>query len=55
MAQAVKSPASHGGGPGSMPGSVHVGFVMHKVALEQVFLRVISFSAVSFIPPALHY
>jgi hypothetical protein len=32
--------ACHGsgaGGPGSMPGSVHVGFVVDKVALGQVF------------------
>jgi hypothetical protein len=29
------SPASHRGGPGSIPG--HVGFVVDKVALGQVF------------------
>jgi hypothetical protein len=31
------------------PGSVHVGFVVDKVALEQVFLHV------NFIPPVIHY
>jgi hypothetical protein len=34
---------------------VHVGFVVDKVALGQVFPRVIRFSPVSFIPPVLHY
>jgi hypothetical protein len=37
------------------PGSVHVGFVVDKVALGQVFLRVLRFSLVNFIPPVLHY
>jgi hypothetical protein len=37
------------------PGSVHVGFVVDKVALGQVFLRVLWFSPVNFIPPVLHY
>ena len=37
------------------PGSVHVGFVVDKVALGQVFLRVLRFSPVNFIPPMLHY
>jgi hypothetical protein len=37
------------------PGSVHVGFVLDKVALGQVFPRVLWFSPVSFIPPLLHY
>jgi hypothetical protein len=37
------------------PGSVHVGFVVDKVALEQVFPRVLRFSPVSFIPTVLHY
>jgi hypothetical protein len=37
------------------PGSVHVGFVVDKVVLGQVVLRVLRFSTVSFIPPVLHY
>jgi hypothetical protein len=37
------------------PGSVHVGFVLDKVALGQVFPRVLRFSSISFIPPVLHY
>jgi hypothetical protein len=32
-----------------------VGFVVDKVALGQVFPRVLLFSPVSFIPPVLHY
>jgi hypothetical protein len=32
-----------------------VGFVVDKVALGQVFLRVLRFSPVNFIPPVLHY
>jgi hypothetical protein len=36
-------------------GSVHVGFVVDKVALGQVFPRVLQFYPVSFIPPLLHY
>jgi hypothetical protein len=36
------------------PGSNHVGFVGNKVALGQVFLRVLLFSPVSIIPPLLH-
>jgi hypothetical protein len=35
-------------------GSVHVGFVMHEVALGQVFLRVLRFSSVSIISQCLH-
>jgi hypothetical protein len=35
--------------------SVHVGFVVDKVALGQVFPRVLRFFPVSFIPPVLHY
>jgi hypothetical protein len=35
--------------------SVHVGFAVDKVALEQVSLRVLQFSPVNFIPPVLHY
>jgi hypothetical protein len=45
----------HRGGPGSIPGSVHVGFVVDKVALGQVFPRVLRFSPVNFIPPVLHF
>jgi hypothetical protein len=41
--------------PGLDPGSVHVGFVVDKVTLGQVFLRVLRFSPVSFILPVLHY
>jgi hypothetical protein len=37
------------------PGSVHMGFVLDKVALKQVFTRVLRFSPVNFIPPVLHY
>jgi hypothetical protein len=37
------------------PGSIHVGFVVDKVALGQVFPRVLRFSPVNFIPPVLHY
>jgi hypothetical protein len=37
------------------PGSVNVGFVVDKVALEQDFPRVLRFSPVNFIPPVLHY
>jgi hypothetical protein len=41
--------------PGFDPGSVHVEFVVDRVALGQVFPRVFLFSPVSFIPPLLHY
>jgi hypothetical protein len=41
--------------PGFDPRSVHVGFVVDKVALGQGFLRVLRFSPVNFIPPVLHY
>jgi hypothetical protein len=37
------------------PGSVHVGFVVDKVALGQIFSPVLRFSPVNFIPPVLHY
>jgi hypothetical protein len=37
------------------PGSVHVGFVVDKVALGQVYPGVLRFSPVNFIPPVLHY
>jgi hypothetical protein len=39
--------------PGFTPGSIHVGFVVDKVALGQVFLRVLRFSPVNIIPPSL--
>jgi hypothetical protein len=41
--------------PGFDPGSVHVGFVVDKVALGQVFPRVLRFSPVNFTPPVVHY
>ena len=41
--------------PGFDPGSVHVEFVVDKVAVGQVFPRVLWFSAVIFISPVLHY
>ena len=37
------------------PVSVHVGFVVDKVALGQVFPRVLRFYPVNLIPPMLHY
>jgi hypothetical protein len=37
------------------PGSVHVEFVVDKVALGQVFLRVLRFFPANFILPVLHY
>ena len=37
------------------PGSVHVGFMVDKVALGQVFPRVLRFSPVNFFPPVVHY
>jgi hypothetical protein len=37
------------------PGSVHVGFMVDKVALGQVFLRILRFSFVNFIPLVLYY
>jgi hypothetical protein len=39
---------------GFLPKSIHVGFVVDKVALGQVFLRVLRFSPVIIIPPLLH-
>jgi hypothetical protein len=39
--------------PRRTPGSIHVGFVVDKVALGQVFLRVLRFSPVNIIPPSL--
>jgi hypothetical protein len=41
--------------PGFDVGSVHVGFVVDKVALGQMFLRALRFFPVSFIPPVPHY
>ena len=40
--------------PGFDPGSVHVGFVVNKVTLGQVFSRVLRFSPVNLIPPVFH-
>jgi hypothetical protein len=40
--------------PGFKPGSVHVGFMVDKVALGQVSLRVLLFSPVSVISRWLH-
>jgi hypothetical protein len=40
--------------PGFAPRPVHVGFVVDKVALGQVFLRVLRFSPVNTIQPLLH-
>jgi hypothetical protein len=37
-----------------VPWAVFVGFVIDKVALGQVFLRVLRFSPASIIPPLLH-
>jgi hypothetical protein len=48
MAQAI------GRRPLTAEARVHVGFVVDKVALGQVFLRVLRFSPVNFIPPVLH-
>jgi hypothetical protein len=39
--------------PGLAPGSIHVGFVVDKVAVGQVFLPVLRFSPVDIIPPSL--
>ena len=41
--------------PRSDPGSVHVGFVVDKVALGQVFPRALRVSPVKCIPPVFHY
>jgi hypothetical protein len=37
------------------PGSVHVGFVVEKVAVEHFSPRILPFSLVNFIPSVLHY
>jgi hypothetical protein len=46
--------ASLHGGLAFTARSVHMGFVLDKVALGQVFLPVLRFSLVSIIPPMLH-
>jgi hypothetical protein len=53
MAQAVAclSPWT----PGFDPGSVHMGFLVDKMALGQAFTRVLRVSPANFIPPVLHY
>jgi hypothetical protein len=40
--------------PWFTPGSIHVGFVVDKLALGQVFLQVLQFSPANIIPPLLH-
>jgi hypothetical protein len=40
--------------PGFAPRSIHVGFVVGKVALGQVFLRVLRCSPDNIIPPSLY-
>jgi hypothetical protein len=56
MTQAVRRrPPTAEALPGFDPGSVHLGFVVDKVALRQNFPRVLLFSLVNFIPPVLHY
>ena len=42
-------------GDGFDPESVHVGFVVDKVALGQVFPRVLRVSSVNLVPPVLYY
>jgi hypothetical protein len=37
--------------PGFEPGSVHMGFVVDKVALGQIFLRVLRHPPVNIVPP----
>jgi hypothetical protein len=37
------------------PGSVHVGFVVDKVGLRQVFRRLLRFRPDSIVPPVPHY
>jgi hypothetical protein len=39
--------------PEFLPDSTHMGYVVDKVALGQIFLRVLRFSPVSIIPPSL--
>jgi hypothetical protein len=40
---------------GLNPGFVHVGFVVDKVALGEVFSEYLGFSPVNFIPPPIKY
>jgi hypothetical protein len=40
--------------PGFAPGPIYVGFVVDRVALGQVLLRVLRFSPVIIIPPGFH-
>jgi hypothetical protein len=40
--------------PLTEPGTVHVGFMVHEVALEQVFLQVLRVSPVSIIPAIIY-
>ena len=42
------------GPKGQTPACRHEGFVVDKVVMEQVFLRVLRFSPVSSFPPKLH-
>jgi hypothetical protein len=53
IAAAVVIAAFHYGCPESTPRSLHVGFVVDKVALGQVFLRFLRNLPVSIIPPLL--
>jgi hypothetical protein len=39
---------------GFMPRTVHMGIMVDKVALEQVFLQVLQFFLANIIPPGLH-
>jgi hypothetical protein len=40
--------------PGFAPRAAHVGFVVDKVALGQIFLRILRSSPVNIIPPLFH-
>jgi len=50
----VYSPSSLLRNSGLNPGRVHVEFVVNKLVLEQVFLRVLLFSPVGTTPVVLH-
>jgi hypothetical protein len=50
MAQAVSSGLSTRK-PGLAPGSAQVGFMVDRMALEQVYLRVLRISPVNIVPP----
>jgi hypothetical protein len=54
MAQAVSRRPLTTEARGSVPGQIHVKFVVDKVALGQVFLRVVGFPLSIFIPLVLH-